>query len=203
MEQKEFWRKALLFGFGVWDFTKQKVEALVEEMVKRGEISQQESPEAVEQIMAKAKETNQALFAKVKELTSKALSEMKVARANDLEALEKRVAALEKELVEREIEGREGPSLTKPAGDPHSLIGQRSGRLYPSHDQELLSADCSRLTGKKGGEPIAMSISINRQDPSREPIVKAQMVLRPDPHRGHTGIPGNTYSGEGDMYALP
>ena len=27
MEQKEFWRKALLFGFGVWDFTKQKVEA--------------------------------------------------------------------------------------------------------------------------------------------------------------------------------
>ena len=30
MEQKEFWRKALLFGFGVWDFTKQKVEALVE-----------------------------------------------------------------------------------------------------------------------------------------------------------------------------
>jgi polyhydroxyalkanoate synthesis regulator phasin len=108
MEQKEFWRKALLFGFGVWDFTKQKVEALVEEMVKRGEISQQESPEAVEQIMAKAKETNQALFAKVKELTSKALSEMKVAHANDLEALEKRVAALEKELVEREIEGREG-----------------------------------------------------------------------------------------------
>jgi len=56
MEQKEFWRKALLFGFGVWDFTKQKVEALVEEMVKRGEISQQESPEAVEQIMAEAKE---------------------------------------------------------------------------------------------------------------------------------------------------
>ena len=108
MEQKEFWRQALLFGFGVWDFTKQKVEALVEEMVKRGEISQQESPEAVEQIMAKAKETNQALFAKVKELTSKALSEIKVARANDLEALEKRVAALEKELVEREIEGREG-----------------------------------------------------------------------------------------------
>ena len=36
-------------------------------MVKRGEISQQESPEAVEQIMAKAKEANQALFAKVKE----------------------------------------------------------------------------------------------------------------------------------------
>jgi hypothetical protein len=30
MEQKEFWRKVLLFGFGIWDFTKQKVEALVE-----------------------------------------------------------------------------------------------------------------------------------------------------------------------------
>ena len=35
MEKKEIWRKALWFGFGVWDFTKEKVETLVAEMVKR------------------------------------------------------------------------------------------------------------------------------------------------------------------------
>ena len=61
----------------VSDFTNEKVKAIVEEMVNGEEFSQQESPEAVEQIMAKAQETNQALFAKVK-MTSKALSEMKV-----------------------------------------------------------------------------------------------------------------------------
>ena len=97
---QDFWRKALSFGFGVWDFTKEKVEKLVGEMVRRGEISQQESPEAVEQIMTKAKEAQQVLFAKVKELTGKAISEMKLVRAQDLEALEKRVASLEKEIEE-------------------------------------------------------------------------------------------------------
>ena len=111
MEKKEFWRKALWFGFGVWDFTKEKVETLVAEMVKRGEISQQESPEAVEEITAQAEETQQALFAKIKELTGKALSEMRLVRAKDLEALEKRVDALEKELVEREMEGRQRSTL--------------------------------------------------------------------------------------------
>ena len=111
MEKKEIWRKALWFGFGVWDFTKEKVETLVAEMVKRGEISQQESPEAVEEISAKAEETQQALVAKIKELTGKALAEMRLARAKDMEALEKRVDALEKELVEREMEGRQGSTL--------------------------------------------------------------------------------------------
>ena len=44
---KEFLQKAWYFGLGVFDFTREKVEPLVDEMVRRGEISQQESPEAV------------------------------------------------------------------------------------------------------------------------------------------------------------
>jgi len=63
---KEYLRKAWFFGLGVLDATKEKAEAFVAEMVKRGEINQQESPEAVEQILAKAKETQKALFEKVK-----------------------------------------------------------------------------------------------------------------------------------------
>ncbi|MBI4796093.1 MAG: hypothetical protein HY790_09720, partial [Deltaproteobacteria bacterium] len=69
-------------------------EALVEEMVKRGEVTQQESPQAVEQILAKAQEVQKTLFEKVKQI----IADMKLARAADLEALEKRVAALEKEI---------------------------------------------------------------------------------------------------------
>ena len=43
-------------ALGVFDFTKEKVEALVQEMVRRGEITQQESPEAVKELLAKAQE---------------------------------------------------------------------------------------------------------------------------------------------------
>ena len=95
---KEFLQKAWLFGAGVFDFTKDKVEALVQEMVQRGEITQQESSEAVKQMLAKAQEAQQAMVAKVKELTKGAVDEIKVAKASELEALEKRVAALEEAL---------------------------------------------------------------------------------------------------------
>lgn len=91
---QDFLKKAWLFGVGVFDFTKEKAEALVSEMVKRGEVSQQESPQAVEQILDKAQEMQKALFEKVKEI----IAGMNLARTTDLEALEKRVAALEEEI---------------------------------------------------------------------------------------------------------
>jgi polyhydroxyalkanoate synthesis regulator phasin len=98
---KELLHKAWLFGAGVFDFTKDKVEALVQEMVRRGEITQQESSEAVKQLLAKGQEAHQAMVAKVKELTKSAIDEVKVAKASDLEALEARVAALEEALKGR------------------------------------------------------------------------------------------------------
>jgi polyhydroxyalkanoate synthesis regulator phasin len=92
---KDLLQKVWLFGAGVFDFTKDKVEALVQEMVRRGEITQQESSEAVKQMLVKAQEAQQGLVAKVKELTKGAIDELKVAKASDLEALEARVAAVE------------------------------------------------------------------------------------------------------------
>ena len=58
---KDFLQKAWYFGLGVFDFTREKVEALVQEMVRRGEISQQESPEAVKELLARAQEAQAAL----------------------------------------------------------------------------------------------------------------------------------------------
>ncbi len=108
-EKEKFWRKAWFFGLGLVDFTRAKVEGLVEEMVKRGEISQQEKPQAVEEMLAKAKSAQEALFDKVKEMVPKAVSGMKMAKASALEALEKRVADLEGKL------GVEKPPAKAPA----------------------------------------------------------------------------------------
>ncbi len=98
---KDFLRKTWFFGLGLVDFTKEKVEAVVEEMVNRGEVSQQEFPQAVEELMAGAQEAQAALVDKVKELVKKAVAEMKLARAAELKALEERVTAIEKELQDR------------------------------------------------------------------------------------------------------
>jgi polyhydroxyalkanoate synthesis regulator phasin len=98
---KDLMHKAWLFGMGLFDFTKEKVEGVVQEMVQRGEITQAESPEAVKELLAKLQETQQALWEKVKELTKNAVDEINVAKASEVEALEKRVAALEEALKSR------------------------------------------------------------------------------------------------------
>jgi polyhydroxyalkanoate synthesis regulator phasin len=99
---KELLHKAWLFSVGVFDFTKDKVEGLVQEMIQRGEITQQEGPEAVKQLLAKAQDAQQAMVEKVKEFTKNAIDEINVAKASELAALEARVAALEKALKGRQ-----------------------------------------------------------------------------------------------------
>jgi polyhydroxyalkanoate synthesis regulator phasin len=102
---KELLRKAWFFGLGLFDFTREKVEAVVQEMVQRGEITQQESPEAVQQLLARAQEAQQALVDNVKTLVQKVVGEINPARAADLEALEKRLSArvAELEALERRV----------------------------------------------------------------------------------------------------
>ncbi len=114
---KDIIQKAWYFGLGVFDFTKEKVEAVVAEMVRRGEITQQESPEAVKQLLDKAQETQKALLEKVKELVNKVLAEAKPARAADLEALMERVALLEKRVLVLEEDVKQLRSLEVSASE--------------------------------------------------------------------------------------
>jgi len=97
-DMKDLLQKAWLFGLGVLDATKEKVEEVVQEMVRRGEITMQEGPETMKQLLNKAQQAQTALVDKVKELVNKALTEARPAKAADLEALEKRLAALEEEV---------------------------------------------------------------------------------------------------------
>jgi polyhydroxyalkanoate synthesis regulator phasin len=95
---EDLWRKAKLFGLGVLDFTREKVEAVVADMVKRGELSEQETPQAVAELMERAKSEQDVFMDKLKVMVEKVISGTGLARSADLEALEKRVADLEKKL---------------------------------------------------------------------------------------------------------
>lgn len=95
---EDFWRKARSFGLGLWDFTKEKVDAVVDEMIKRGELGQQERAGAVQQLLERARKEQEAFQEKLAGLIRQVLSDMGVVRAADLQALEKRVAAMEEQL---------------------------------------------------------------------------------------------------------
>jgi polyhydroxyalkanoate synthesis regulator phasin len=93
---EDLWRKAKHFGLGVLDFTREKAEALVQEMVKRGELTEQETSEAVATIMEKAKSEQEAFMDKLKGVVEKIVAETGLARHSDLDSLKKRVEDLEK-----------------------------------------------------------------------------------------------------------
>jgi polyhydroxyalkanoate synthesis regulator phasin len=93
---EDLWRKAKHFGLGVLDFTKDKVESLVDEMVKRGELTEQETSQAVTEIMERAKSEQEAFMDKLKAVVEKVVSGSGLARNTDLEDLKKRVEEIEK-----------------------------------------------------------------------------------------------------------
>ncbi len=93
---EDLWRKAKHFGLGVMDFTREKAEALVAEMVKRGELTEQETSKAVSEIMERAKSEQEAFLDKLKGVVGKIVSDSGLARHDDLEALKKRVEEIEK-----------------------------------------------------------------------------------------------------------
>jgi len=93
---EDLWRKAKHFGLGLLDFTREKVEALVDDMIKRGELAEQDASQAVTEIMERAKSEQEAFMDKLKSMVGKIVSEMGLARTTDLEALRKRVAELER-----------------------------------------------------------------------------------------------------------
>jgi polyhydroxyalkanoate synthesis regulator phasin len=98
---EDFLKKTVHFGLGLFDYTKEKVESLVEEMVKRGELNQQDSPQAVEELWQKAEKEQSAFWDRVKEYINGIVAEMPLVRRAELKALEERLAALEKRMGDR------------------------------------------------------------------------------------------------------
>ena len=92
---EDTWRKAKQFGLGVLDFTREKVETLVNDMVKRGELSEQDTAEAVTNIMERAKSEQEAFLDMLRGVVEKIVAELGIAQHAQLEALKKRVAELE------------------------------------------------------------------------------------------------------------
>lgn len=92
-----FFRKAMLTGFGLIDLTAEKAENMVNELVKRGEIVEGESKKYVDDLMAKAKETEVNLKTKVEDI----LKEKQYATKESVDELSKKLDEVLKKLNEK------------------------------------------------------------------------------------------------------
>lgn len=113
-------RKAMLLGLGVLTMTKEALEKAVDELVKKGEVSQDEAKEALQELWDKGQQGREHLTKLIREQVDSALRTFTGVSREEFAALEARVDTLEAKLA-----AQEDPSLesadTKPEFDPDEV----------------------------------------------------------------------------------
>jgi polyhydroxyalkanoate synthesis repressor PhaR len=104
----DFFKKSVLFGLGVFDLTKEKAEKLVDEMIKRGEMSESDKAKAVKELLKGHDERIKKLNAKIDETVEKVTAKVRGKEKDELakihqklDNLTKVVEKLEKKLSEK------------------------------------------------------------------------------------------------------
>ena len=104
----DIFKKSVLFGLGVFDLTKEKAEKMVDEMIKRGEMTQSDKAKAVKEILKGHDERMEKLKKKIDESVEKVTSKVRgkekeelAKLQNKIDQLTKMVEKLEKKLSEK------------------------------------------------------------------------------------------------------
>ena len=92
----DFFKKSVLFGLGVFDLTKEKAEKLVDEMIKRGEMTQSDKAKAVKELLKGHDERMEKLKKKIDESVEKVTAKVKGKEKEELAKLQKKIDELTK-----------------------------------------------------------------------------------------------------------
>jgi len=95
-------RKILVAGIGAAVLTREKVEGLVDELVKRGEIASKEGPKLVKELLKESQKAKKELEEKIEEATQKTLKKLRLATRAEIEELKVKLEKLEKKIGKME-----------------------------------------------------------------------------------------------------
>ncbi|HPC03057.1 MAG TPA: hypothetical protein PLE04_04725 [Syntrophales bacterium] len=91
-------KKAMLLGLGLISLTKEKAEEIVDDLIKRGEVSREERFKMVDKLLREAEKKEEELTGKINEIVQNAITQVGLASKKDLEAISKRLAEIEKRI---------------------------------------------------------------------------------------------------------
>lgn len=104
---KEYLERSLLMGIGVLSLTREKAQALAEEMVQQGKATHGEVKNLTEGLVKRGEEERNALRKVVREEFDASLREMRLATASDIKALQAEIEKLKAQLAA----GNEAPEV--------------------------------------------------------------------------------------------
>lgn len=92
----DFIRKTYLAGLGLASLTGDRIEEIVEDLVKKGEVAEKDRKKMIDELITKGKEQREQLSATIKENVNKVVHELNIPRRDQYDELLKRVENLEK-----------------------------------------------------------------------------------------------------------
>ncbi|MEW6685205.1 MAG: phasin family protein [Candidatus Edwardsbacteria bacterium] len=94
----DIFRKVFLAGLGAAWLSKEKVEELLGELIKKGEMAEKEKPKFLREMSQKAAEARKEFEKAFNQALAKALKKANLATKTEVEELKKKVEALAKKI---------------------------------------------------------------------------------------------------------
>lgn len=88
-------KKTVLASIGAVSLTRKKVEEVVGELVKRGELTEDQGKKIITNLISEGDRQKEEIARRVSEAVAEAMGKMDIARRSELAALEQRVEKLE------------------------------------------------------------------------------------------------------------
>lgn len=115
-------KKGFNFGLGLAFVSKDQVQKMVDELVKKGEVNKEESKTMIQQLMQRGEAEQNGLKQMISEQIQQRAADMNLPTQGDITRLEQRIEILEKRLMNLQGEGFTSNPATGTAEVPLSDI---------------------------------------------------------------------------------
>jgi polyhydroxyalkanoate synthesis regulator phasin len=88
-------KKTMLAGVGLAAMTREKIEETIDELVKKGKLSEKEGKEIVEELIEKSKTAKKDLEEKIEKIVTISLKRLNIPTRDELTEIKKRIERLE------------------------------------------------------------------------------------------------------------
>ncbi|HYA14988.1 MAG TPA: phasin family protein [Syntrophales bacterium] len=92
----DYIRKMTLAGAGLAIITTEKIQEMMDDLVKKGEMTEKEAREAVNEFVEKSKQAKKDLEDKVEQMITGLLNRMNIPTRKEIEEIKERLSRLEK-----------------------------------------------------------------------------------------------------------
>lgn len=98
----KFIKKTMLVGAGLAAMTREKIEGTIDELVKKGELSEKEGKELVDELVEKSRKYKKDLEGKVEKIVADTVKKLNIPTRDELTALKKKIEQMEKSQEDKE-----------------------------------------------------------------------------------------------------